>query len=958
MAFPQDVNYIINKLRDSYLRDNDNDMSKRIMKPYLGHSEFQDMYYSQPGMVKINTKNPQRFEMMNLRIVGENKRFMENLHSNAESPPIQSNFYQNIRNRSKKYDSGSESDSESDVNKQQISPTDTKNQQSNILSTELKNSRAGSRKSSGESARSSVTIQADKHRKPDMTHRISNIKEETEDDEASSLQSPIITPNNSKNITRFQNLRKNTYRSSIGKFFTKNTNQKRDDNDDSDSSDEDDDSLSEEINSLNSSNVKSMRNEQMGQLIVDDNDDPENVNEDEDLINIDHEDNLDETSSFDSLSNDESLIDGSFTDDDDGADSIMDIAFERAALQWKINRDGTYLTTSGDSKLPTNEGTGVSISDSINSQIFGDSDNSFHSQVTPSKSSKKLYLKKPEMTIGQKQRSNSETQEKHPMLKTKISKSNRSVPNRTIKFHKSQENTSDNKITFRKIEIIRSSNSPPVSKLSSIMTENKKKSCMSPLERYDVISGENLNNRVATAINVYIPSSKRFCDCPLKIKVKKTSKVIELIGFILLKYTNTESTETKGEKKYLNLNKWKLQLSDEGEIIDEGFGILDRTQSIEIYGADEVSIIEVGNEEAKKNNSLTPLPFDISEDGNKQASNNANIASTTNANNDDKNFEDPMSNMLTLTQSPLAQSIISHDRTFMDRKLEVPSEKTVELRVFLYPESSKYDRLSFKTTATVKSIIERYCALKRLNQELYSVQILNENFILNDQDLISCLDNEQDVQILSKQVAKTLNKETQTYAKMPQIKAVKTAKNSPYLDSAYQKGNALSNSGFSNFFQQKAGQSPRKASGLLSSSLNRTKQKLRSSSKPATYDLVNEPLSRLKIKRYTVWRRQQVNFISRHEKVLTIDGDYIYVLPSETSTSYHSTKTSSFHISQMIRAKQSRKYPNNFKIITKRKNSQELKRYDFEAPSPEISAEIVHNLLNLKETYRMNNSRY
>jgi len=66
--------------------------------------------------------------------------------------------------------------------------------------------------------------------------------------------------------------------------------------------------------------------------------------------------------------------------------------------------------------------------------------------------------------------------------------------------------------------------------------------------------------------------------------------------------------------------------------------------------------------------------------------------------------------------------------------------------------------------------------------------------------------------------------------------------------------------------------------------------------------------------KYIVWRRQPI--FGRHERVLAIDGDYIHLMPSDQKTMYDpsNAKTSSIFIGAIIRAKQSRKIPQNFKV--------------------------------------------
>ena len=77
--------------------------------------------------------------------------------------------------------------------------------------------------------------------------------------------------------------------------------------------------------------------------------------------------------------------------------------------------------------------------------------------------------------------------------------------------------------------------------------------------------------------------------------------------------------------------------------------------------------------------------------------------------------------------------------------------------------------------------------------------------------------------------------------------------------------------------------------------------------------------------KFTVWRKMPMSFISRHERILAIDGEYVHIMPSESNkTLFESPKTTSIHISALIGCKASRKAPTNFKLIVMK--SREWKR--------------------------------
>ncbi|EEB05122.2 stress activated MAP kinase interacting protein Sin1 [Schizosaccharomyces japonicus yFS275] len=105
--------------------------------------------------------------------------------------------------------------------------------------------------------------------------------------------------------------------------------------------------------------------------------------------------------------------------------------------------------------------------------------------------------------------------------------------------------------------------------------------------------------------------------------------------------------------------------------------------------------------------------------------------------------------------------------------------------------------------------------------------------------------------------------------------------------------------------------------------------------------------------KFIVWRKQPMSFMSRHERLLAIDGEYVHIMPSESKTIFETSKTSSVHASSITKCKQSRKSPFNFKMIVSK--SRETKRYDFEAMSQIEAATIVSRINALVAAYSKNN---
>ncbi|KAF9476816.1 hypothetical protein BDN70DRAFT_811618 [Pholiota conissans] len=100
-------------------------------------------------------------------------------------------------------------------------------------------------------------------------------------------------------------------------------------------------------------------------------------------------------------------------------------------------------------------------------------------------------------------------------------------------------------------------------------------------------------------------------------------------------------------------------------------------------------------------------------------------------------------------------------------------------------------------------------------------------------------------------------------------------------------------------------------------------------------------------KKYTIYRKMPM-LVARQERTLAIDGDYIHIMPSTNKARvvFDSGKTSSYHIKSIADCQQSAKTSSIFKLILNRTAGN--KRYDFEAESPRIAAEIVQTIKNLK----------
>ncbi|THG97313.1 hypothetical protein EW026_g4661 [Hermanssonia centrifuga] len=102
-------------------------------------------------------------------------------------------------------------------------------------------------------------------------------------------------------------------------------------------------------------------------------------------------------------------------------------------------------------------------------------------------------------------------------------------------------------------------------------------------------------------------------------------------------------------------------------------------------------------------------------------------------------------------------------------------------------------------------------------------------------------------------------------------------------------------------------------------------------------------------KRYTVYRKVPM-LVTRSARILAVDGGYIHIMPqaNKAKNVFESGKTTSFEIISVVAVQQSGKNSSTFKLVVKR-DLDRKKRYDFEAESPKLAAEIVQTIRNLKQ---------
>lgn len=559
------------------------------------------------------------------------------------------------------------------------------------------------------------------------------------------------------------------------------------------------------------------------------------------------------------------------------------------------------------------------------------------SSATPSRSNRKLSFEKQARPKLRQKRSSSLSVRNQDANSNDLRHvhSNPNIPD-------VQRSTSENSIgpLFEKVPV--PSEPKLKSQLSEMIYKKYKAENSDPLEHFLFVSGENISNRFDVInMTVYLPQ-----DNTLKLKIRKTVTVFEAIGFILFNVTKQFPKMLKKNKALRNPNKWCLKLiDDDGEPYEGSFGLMDRTKVVSSYGEDEVALIEVSDVEFQSNEIKTPLPVSEAELGGSG------------------------------TPSPSKSNAIKQTNYFTSiiPKIDnnIKDAATVKLEIYKYPanEDSSFTALEFPLTAKLNEILLKYTKMKGLDPNDYQLKVSGEDYVLDLNDSVSSLDGSYRLEILTKRKTRELQlkkKKILDNSTLPTINSNLTPQSlmvanelpnesdKPQPQSqrpqpqslgkpAVQRRHSFSSKQFSSSFSKH---------GISSSfkNMNNSRGSLRT---PEDSMLPNAVTA--DYRKYTVWRRLPMSFINRHERSFAIDGEYVYILPKDGKIWYDTNfKTRTFHVSQIVSCKVSKRIPSNFKIVVLKSNGP--KRYDFEALNPFEAAEIINRLHKLMEAYKVYNN--
>lgn len=494
---------------------------------------------------------------------------------------------------------------------------------------------------------------------------------------------------------------------------------------------------------------------------------------------------------------------------------------------------------------------------------------------------------------------------------------------------------------------------------SSLLTSQikvKESSEDNPLEEYINASGKS--EQKPLKLKMYMPS----CDEPRKpweVIVRTDVAVSTAIGFALYCYMEEKRMPSLPEDM-CNANKWTLRIVEDDGEPDEDFPALDRTRLLSAYSFDEFALVEATPSQVADHEKITP---------------------TTRK-----------------AKKPTAYENLENTQQSAEPEPEEPPEN-VTLRVYQYPFDDMVSALYWTNEVSINTEISEIqyhvCVDKGLDRNQYVMKIAGKRSVLQPTSKVAALEGQHNLELTPRRIVNKMNGYDELLGDLQVIKKSRSAsvmgntqpvqsvqpqpsgglrsslslkRTSVTLTAPFNFRTSTDDDSKSNrlsFGSSKPGAGassvPGNATALrlagIQVSAEATAHSRAASNARASMmvpPMLPETLNAIGFQKYKIWRRQPMSFIQRHERVLALDGEYVHIMPSDDRAWYdYSPKTSTFHISQMIKCKMSRKIQNNFKVVVV-KSTGVTKRYDLEAMNSTQAHEIVAKLKGLLSSYQMN----
>lgn len=494
----------------------------------------------------------------------------------------------------------------------------------------------------------------------------------------------------------------------------------------------------------------------------------------------------------------------------------------------------------------------------------------------------------------------------------------------------------------------------PVSALTQALKAKNSKP-VDPLQRFGTLSGEG--EPVPLYIKVYAPFSSKPTK-PYEILLKKVvdegNKVIvaEAIGYALFQYQE-KGLEPPLPQEKKNVNRWVLRMIEDEEV-DYEFPPFARTRPIQDFTStnnrpvrgrardkpwDEFAIVEASASEFAENEKSTPVYS--REAAEAQGANDLKLAPTPspaeeavpvapNPNPTPAPLLGPQQNPIT---GPSFTTIRKDSTSLLDTPAVVATNytprtgapKTLKIHFISDDFTARTSMLEVTTDTYLAEVFDRTCRDLNVDKALYVLKVSGTSTIAPSDRTVEALGQRAELDLARRRF---VGDGAFGLSGSPGS----SSPNAPLLIST---GGTPKKS-------KKAGPGP---SGLVHPLAQKQDALLSLTATNTSY------------KRYIVTRKQPMSFTSSSTRVLALDGEYMHIMPAETTMANAATKKANgggsnkaIHFMSVIGSKVSSKHPKTFRVVVYRER--ESKRYDFEAQNRDEAAEIVREIRRGMERFQ------
>ncbi|KAL1635107.1 Component of a membrane-bound complex containing the Tor2p kinase [Neofusicoccum ribis] len=496
----------------------------------------------------------------------------------------------------------------------------------------------------------------------------------------------------------------------------------------------------------------------------------------------------------------------------------------------------------------------------------------------------------------------------------------------------------------------------PVSALTQALKAKSSKPA-DPLQRFGTLSGEGEPGPLY--IKVYAPFSSKPTK-PYEILLRRTvdegAKVIvaEAIGYALFKYQeNSLEPPIPPEKK--NVNRWVLRMIEDEEV-DYEFPPFARTRPITDFTStnnrpvrgrardkpwDEFAIVEASASEFADNEKATPI---YSKEAAEAIEANEAVKAPTPSPSAEAvpeavpvapNPNPTPAPLLGPRQNPITGPTFSAIRKDSTSLLDAPAvaapnytprtgaPKTLRIHFISDDFTSRVSTLEVTTDTYLAEVFDRACRDLNVDKALYVLKVSGTSTIAPSDRTVEALGQRAELDLARRRFVG---------------------------DGAFGLSGSPGSSSPNAPLLISTGGTPKKSkkapgpSGLMHPLAQKQDALLSLTATNTSY------------KRYIVTRKQPMSFTSSSTRVLALDGEYMHIMPADTTLANAAnkatgtSKTTTVHFTSVVGSKVSSKHPKTFRVVVYRER--ESKRYDFEAQSRDEAAEIVREIRKGMERFQ------